>query len=356
MYRRENNSPMPKSILAVAAILAILGIGSWIYQLIVGMQVTGLDNNVVWGLYIAFSFVVIGGGAALLAIVGISEFKNILSPDSKSRILLLSITTFIGGGILITIDLGNPIQVFRIATSFKFQSLLVWDFWLLALCFFLALFYLVKVRKDNSGGKVYGLISIAAALFLIVAESFLLSSMLGHHLWESGMTLISFLISAAVVGSAFILLLMPDNRTVRNILLATLVFSLIATLAEVFTGALTGNPETKTEMMLLLSGQGALYFWGQVLIGLILPLFLLLKSYKPIAIALLSIFGTLMGKVWLLALGQWVQGSLVYIPSLPELITIIGTSGIGVLLYGVLVKAFEPKASPKAEQTKMSVA
>jgi len=359
VYTTENKiNRLSKSYLA-AVILAITGIGTWIFQLVSGMQVTGLDNGVVWGLYIAAFFVAVGGGAALLAIAGISEFKNVISPVTKSKTLILAITAFIVGGILITMDLGNPIQVFRLITSFRFQSMMVWDFWFLALCFLVALFFLLKVRKSGNGGKIFGVIAIATALFVVVVEGFMLSSMAAHDMWGSGMTVVSFLISAAVVGCALAMLIMPKNESVRKMLLTVLVLSLIVTLAEVFTGALTGNPETKAEMMFVLSGKAAPFFWGQLTIGLLVPLFLLIKYAKPIAAVLLAVVGVVLEKTWVLAAGQaghWMQESLnVYSPSVIEYITVVGAAAIGVLLFELLMKLFNFKVSPASEDQKTLV-
>jgi dimethyl sulfoxide reductase membrane subunit len=67
--------PMKKSnvVLIVTIVLALAGIGAWVYQLIVGMQTTGLGQQIVWGLYISAFFTAIGAGAALLALTGVSE-------------------------------------------------------------------------------------------------------------------------------------------------------------------------------------------------------------------------------------------------------------------------------------------
>lgn len=348
MYTTENKIiGLPKSFLTAAVIIAVLGIGTWIFQLVSGMQVTGLDNGVAWGLYIAAFFVAVGGGAAVLALAGIAEFKNILSPVDKSKMLILAMTDFVVGGILITMDLGNPVQVFRLIVSFRLQSMMVWDFWLLALCFVVALLFLLKVRKSGNGGRIFGGIAIAASLFVVAVEGFMLTSMAGHGMWGSGMTVVSFLISAAVAGCALAMLIMPENKEIEKALLTVLVLSLIVTLAEVFTGALTGNPETKAEMLFVLSGKAAPFFWGQLAIGLLLPLFLLIKGAKPIAVAILAVVGVVLEKTWVLAAGQagrWMQEAWnVYSPTLIEYITVIGAAAIGVLLFGLLVKLFNLK-------------
>lgn len=346
------NNGLPKYFWA-AGVLALAGIGTWIYQLVAGMQVTGLENGVVWGLYIAAFFTAVGGGAALLAIVGISEFKNNISPNAKSKMLILAITAFIVGGILITMDIGNPLQVFRLITSFNFESMMVLDFWFLAIGFLVALLFLFKLQKNGNAGKVFGVIAVIVATLLVAVEAFMLSIMAAHEMWGSGMTVLSFLISASVAGCALALLIVPKKESIRRMLLTVLVLSLIVTLAEVLTGVLTGNPETKSEMMFVLSGGAAPFFWTQLIIGMLLPLFLLIKHVKPTAAALLAVVGVVLEKIWVLAAGQashWMQESLnVYVPSVIECITAVGAVAIGVLLFELLMKFFNFKVSPASE-------
>ena len=55
---REMNKQegFPAGVMIASIVLAVIGIGAWIYQLVQGMAVTGLGNQVVWGMYIAGFF------------------------------------------------------------------------------------------------------------------------------------------------------------------------------------------------------------------------------------------------------------------------------------------------------------
>ena len=63
-------------------VLAVIGIGgialSWGLQLAQGMGITGLGEQVVWGLYIAGFFTAMGAGAALVVLTAMSEFTPLL--------------------------------------------------------------------------------------------------------------------------------------------------------------------------------------------------------------------------------------------------------------------------------------
>ena len=71
-------------VLIVAILLALAGIVAWIYQLIVGMQATGLGQQIVWGLYISAFFTAVGAGAALLALTGVSEFVPLFQATNRA--------------------------------------------------------------------------------------------------------------------------------------------------------------------------------------------------------------------------------------------------------------------------------
>lgn len=361
MFQENNNIVrLPKSLLTSSIIIAVLGIGVWIYQLVSGMQVTGLDDGVVWGLYIAAFFVAAGGGAALLVLAGILEFQNNINPILKRNILMLAITAFIVAGILITMDLGSPLQIFLLITSFKYKSMMVLDFWMLALCFIVALIFLLQVRKNENGSKFLGLIAIVVALLVVILESFMLTSIAARDMWGSGIITISFLISASIVGCALAMLIVPHSESFRKIFLTTLAMGLVISLAEVFTGAFTGNPETKARMLNILSGNIAPFFWGQIAIGLLIPIFLLVRNFKSVIAAILAIVGVVLEKTWILAAGQakmWLQDSLqTYFPSLLEYIIVIGVVALGVVLFGVMQKLFNVKASPPSIESDISVA
>ena len=76
--KKQQFKPQPgvQSIGWIAAgVLAVIGLAAWIYQLIAGMEVTGLGQQVVWGAYIAAFFTAAGAGAGLLALAGVNAYR-----------------------------------------------------------------------------------------------------------------------------------------------------------------------------------------------------------------------------------------------------------------------------------------
>ena len=88
-----------KAVCAVLAALAVAGIAAWVYQLMGGLGVTGMNNGTSWGLYIAmFMFFVGLSAGGLIVAEGTPEqvaevpgsftgqyLKPLLEKDAKLR-------------------------------------------------------------------------------------------------------------------------------------------------------------------------------------------------------------------------------------------------------------------------------
>lgn len=338
--------PMKKSNVAliVTILFALAGIGAWVYQLIVGMQTTGLGQQIVWGLYISAFFTAIGAGAALLALTGVSEFIPLFAVTSRARNLALSLTSFIIGALLIAMDVGNPIRLWRVITAFRFSSSMVWDFWLLIVAGVVALIYLLAV-KGAKPQKALAIIGILAGVAVVVAESWMLSidAVHAHPMWGSVFTVITFLLGAAIAGMSIALVAGSADLRLQGWLKVALWLSLVFVLLEVLTG-LVGE---SGEVGLILIGSAAPIFWLQVIVGLLLPIVLLMrKTYLWLA-GILAVIGVVAERVWTLAAGQAIprlalpQG--IYFPSLVELIAVIGMVALGMLIYCLLIMIFKPE-------------
>ena len=326
--------------LVAAIILAVVGIGAWVYQLTAGMQVTGLGNQIVWGLYIAAFFTAVGTGAGLLVLTGVSEYLPVIPGEKRVRTLYLSFSSFVVGGLLITLDVGNPVQIWRIMTAFKFSSMMTWDFWLLAIAAVVVLVYLLAAR-GNKAQKVWGMLGILAGLVVVIVEGWMLSAQAAHPMWGSGLTVLTFLLGAGIAGISVALLGDMTNATLLEWLKIALGLGLVFAVVEVLTGLIGGEEG----ISLVLTGFAAPAFWLQVIVGLLLPMALLARKTSIQLVPLLAVFGVLAEKVWMLAAGSaipWMpeqQG--VYSPSWVEIVAVVGMVAIGVLIYRLLPVLFK---------------
>ncbi len=319
---------------AVLLVLAMAGIGAYVYQLAQGMGVTGLGQQVVWGLYIAGFFTAVAAGAGLLALKAIDSYIPLLSAQSRVRVLALSLASLIAGGLLIAMDVGNPLQLWRMITALRFSSLMTWDFWLLAVAALVVVFDLLGGARRN---KTLAGIEILAALVVVGAEGGMLATLAARTLWAGGGTLFSFLLSATIAGLALALVVLPEKRVLVPALATALIANLLLVGAEALVAALSQDVRTVGEVYHILVGQAALAFWLHLVVGLVLPLILLLLRIAPEWAAGLAVFGVVAEKAWLLEAGlivPWVlpeQGG--YSATWPEYLALIGVVALAALIY-----------------------
>ena len=132
----------------------------------------------------------------------------------RKHSLLLALACFFTGGILIAVDLGNPIRTLFIATAGKFTSMMTWDFWLLLVAVLITLVYLL-VFKSASSRKLVGTFGVLAALAVVIVEAWMLSRLSAHPMWRSGFTVVTFLVGAAIAGVSIALIAGVGEPKVR---------------------------------------------------------------------------------------------------------------------------------------------
>ena len=333
-------------------VLAVIGLGgialSWGLQLVQGMGITRLGEQVVWGLYIAGFFTAMGAGAALVAMTAIGEFTAVLPLTLRRNALLLALVGFVVGALLIAMDVGNPINLWRILTAGRFTSLMTWDFWILLVTGLLTLVYLIvgwKEKASTAGTRAIGVLALIGSAILVLVEGWMLATLASRPLWTGGMTVINFVVMALVAGLAVAIM---SWKEIAPKLSGWLTVGLWVTLGLLFIELLTvlinGTVRPGPEVSLSLGGSlgGTLRIY--LIVGLVIPLAILYwrKDLLWLRIAAgLAIVGVLTEKLWLLSAGQavpWLplpQGS--YAPSWIEIVGILGAVALSVLIYRVLI-------------------
>ncbi|MGD0751541.1 MAG: NrfD/PsrC family molybdoenzyme membrane anchor subunit [Anaerolineales bacterium] len=345
--------------LVIWIVLAVVGLGglgiAWGLQLAQGMSITGISQQVVWGLYIAGFFTAMGAGAALLVFAAISEFSALFPIARRNTSLFLALVNFVIGGLLITMDIGNPINLWRILTAGRFSSMMTWDFFVLIITGILTLVYLIFSWEQTTSTlitRILGILGMVCAVALVVVEGWMLAVLSAHPLWNGGLTVISFLVVALVAGLAVAMLAWPEIAPkLSNWLMVGLWVMLAFVLVEILTGAIAVEVRPHPEVSLLVAGVASPMFWVYLIIGTLAPLVILFWQknllWMRIAAAL-ALLGVLLEKLWLLTAGQaipWLalpQGS--YVPTWVEWLGLVGAIALAALLYlgvGKLVRMKE---------------
>jgi molybdopterin-containing oxidoreductase family membrane subunit len=330
--------------LVACAVLAVIGLAAWIVQLTQGFDILGVSQAVSWGVYIAAFFLLAGAGSGLIILAAAADLGWLAALQGQRRMLLAAaIGCFVAAGVMILMDIGKPERVINMILSPNFGSMFVWDFIALALSVVLALVYLYM----GPMGKLLPWVAGIVAAAVVIVEGWILASSAATVMWHSALVPVIFLLEGLVTALALIILA-NGKAAVGRLLAGLLAAVLVLTLIELFTLTNAGDPDLVVGVGLLLGGSLAVYYWGQLLLGLVLPFVLLVwfgaSRTAVMAAAILAIIGVFVAKLVLLVAGQalpFMGAQASYMPSLVELAAVIGMVGLAGLVY-LLVNRYLP--------------
>ena len=340
----SNRSRIP---LVAAAVLTCIGLAAWIVQVSQGMHVTALTGTYIWGLSVAAFYAMMACAAGLMALCGLAEFKeSVMDRGERKLAMMFAAPAMAAAGILIIMDLGNPGAFLSLVTSLNLTSFTVLDFWAVLLCVIVGIVYMVMLAKGSSN-KIIGVIAMVAALAVIVIEGIMMANNTSHTLWASGMSVASFLVAAFTGGTALLAAIAPRHK---NLFVAGLLAAIGIVLAEVVTGLISGTDLSRGIMMAVVTGPFAPYFWIQVVVGIALPLFLIVKTDHMVSAAFCVAAGLTCQKLWFVLAGEAEAGlayhhigpvsesfdTMLYVPSLVEAGITIGAVALAVLAFIVI--------------------
>lgn len=331
------------------ALLVTAGVFSWVIQLTRGYDVIGTSPQVVWGIYIAAFFLLIGAGSALVIITAAGDLKLLPGVSSQRRTLLaFALGAFIAGGFAILMDIGRPARVLNLLLSANWKSPFIWDFFSLAAIVGVTLVYLYT----QPNGKALPILSALVATLIIFIEGWILGVLASRSIWYGGLSPVLFFVEALAAGVACLLLISNAAQGwTRKALASLLIVAGLITLVDAVALMFSGSTTAQAAMSLMISGNLAVWFWTQVLIGIVVPVILLFGARSSTiaakAAAILAILGLLLSKLNLLIAGQAIplQGPAEsYIPTPVELGGVLGVLAFALLIGHIVRRVLPDKA------------
>ena len=276
---------------------AVLGAGfaAFVYMEVNGHHVTGMDNQVVWGLPHVFAvFLIVAASGALnvasvASVFGKVEYKP-LAPFSG----VVAVAVMAGGLAILAADLGRPDRLIVAMTHFNFKSIFALNMFLYSGFFAIVAVYLwfMMERRMNRWSGMAGLAAFLWRLILTTGTGSIFGFLVAREAYDSALLGPTFVIYSFSYGTAIFLVaalgaLRWDGRVLDDALTARL-----GRLLGIFTAAslymtvvfhLTKLYVTRyhgVEAFILAEGGAytALFWGGQVVLGGIVPLALL---YSP---------------------------------------------------------------------------
>lgn len=368
----EGRSPGYWALVAVLASVSGLGLLAAWYMEHNGHHVTGMNNQIVWGLPHVFAvFLVVAASGALNVASMASVFGKTAYKPMAPLSALLAIALLAGGLAVLMLDLGRPDRLIVAMTYYNFKSIFAWNVVLYSGFMGLVVVYLwtMMERRMNAYSSYAGLAAFVWRLLLTTGTGSIFGFLIGRQAFGSALMGPMFIVYSLSYGLAiFLLVLLAVSRWTGRPLQAAMQARLARLLAILVAAAayfvlvyhltnLYFARQHGLERFLLIDG--GLYpqlFWlGQLALGSVLPLVLLLAprtrgSRSALGLASLLVVLGGMAQMYVTIIGSQayplqifpgfeVSSSFAdgvvntYHPSLPE--WLLGLGGMG--MVGIIV-------------------
>ena len=387
---------LSRAIVAMLGVLVLGGIAAYGYQLVNGLGVTGLNDDVFWGLYEVDIVTLIGfsyGGALVSAILRLTgaSWRGPITRIAEATAL----TTLVVGAVFPIIHLGHPERVWRVATALQINSPITWDM-LAIITYLIATVILFGLPVVADMGRLRGepglpgwkqrlfargsfgwvgaeeqqrvlnrsltalaivIIPLAVMVHTVLAYAFSLTSRPG---WHSTIFGPYFVVAAIYSGVAVVIIVSAayrrayhlerwiPERAVINLgyLMAALgVLYGYLLFTEVTTEGYVGGEASEKLLYALLLDRWSLLFWVFVVGGLVVPLTIIAfkrtRTTTGVTVAACLVAGALLLKRFLMFVPPLTQPLIsgdtgAYTPSWVELmVTVAAIAAIPLLLIAL---------------------
>ena len=384
----EQNSRAEESLFyiltAIGGLVTAIGLAAALYMEHAGHVVTGMNNQVVWGLPHVFAIFLIVAASGVLNVASIgSVFGKTLYKPRAPLSGLLALVMLAAGLAVIMLDLGRADRLIIAMTHFNPTSVFGWNIILYPGFFAIVGLYLwmLMERKMYPYAKPVGLAAFIWRLLLTTGTGSIFGFLVARQAYQSAMLAPMFIIMSFAWGLAVFMIvqktmfawmgqpLHPLVRTRMKNLLGTFIAAVFYFVMVYHLTNLYFAKQTAFEHFILVSGgiYPVLFWGGYVFLGTLLPLLLiyvpqLSRSHGSVFLAaslvVLGAFSLLYvfiigGQVYPLEIfpGMEISSSFfdgqidTYAPSLPEFL--LGLGGIGIAftatIIGVRVLKFMPQ-------------
>jgi molybdopterin-containing oxidoreductase family membrane subunit len=278
----------------LALVIALAGAAT-LYMEHSGHHVTGMTNQIVWGMPHVFAIflIVAASGALNVASIGTVFGKPLYKPLGRLS-GLLAIALLLGGLVVLVLDLGHPDRLIVAMTYYNFKSIFAWNIILYNgfLAVTIVYLWMMMERKMNKYYKPVGFVAFVWRLILTTGTGSIFGFLVARQAYDAAIMAPMFIIMSFAYGLAvFILVLMAAyNWTERPLgdailyrlknllgvfIAAVLYFVMVFTLTNLYATEHHG-----IERFILLDGGifTKLFWIVQIGIGSLLPMAML---YHP---------------------------------------------------------------------------
>jgi len=312
-------------LLAALTVLAAIGLAAAHYMESQGHHVTGMNNQVVWGIPHVFAVFLIVSASGLLNVASMaSVFHQPLYKPLARLSSLLCIMFLLGGLVILVLDLGRPERLIVAMTHYNLKSIFAWNIFLYVGFVLIVASYLVTMFEHNLA-RYSGAVGMLAMLWRIVLTTgtgSIFGFLIARQAYDAAIMAPLFILMSLAFGTAIFVLFLWGVLRLCEREIESVIVQRLGRLLAIFVAAtlyltltyhvtnLYASEHHGVERFVLL--EGGLYtqlFWiGQVAVGGVIPLLLLWrcltngKSRTVVAASLLVVVGGL-AQVYVIIIG-----------------------------------------------------
>lgn len=264
-----------------------------------GHYVTGMNNQVVWGMPHVFAIflIVAASGAANVATIGTVFGKKIYQPLGRLS-AFLGAALLIGGLIVLLLDLGSIGHVIEMAYgALNFKSIFAWNMILYSgFLAIIAVYLWTMMDRNKLAKKLYkpmGIFNMFWRFMLTMGTGSIFGFLVARQYYDAAILAPLFIVASYVFGTAiYILVLMASFKmtgreigdSILNRLRYTLAIFILMVMFFELVRHLTNLYATEHHGVeaYILAGDNkfsSLFWWGQIVVGSLIPLFLVWCRY-----------------------------------------------------------------------------
>ena len=270
-------------------LLVLIGLASSAYMEHEGHYVTGMNNQIVWGLphIFAVTLIVIASGVLNIASMSSAFNKKLYKPLAPLS-ALFAIAFLIAGLIILVLDLGRPDRLIVAMTTYNFKSIFAWNIFLYSGFFVILSIYIWTMLDFNVSrfSSTVGKLAFGWRIILTTGTGSIFGFLVAREAYSTAVLAPLFIIMSLLYGTAVFYILLRIISKMQNINIPTeitvnirklIIIFLIANIYFLILYHITDlyiSKQIAIEKFILLDGGGyTTMFWlGQVGLGLLIPL------------------------------------------------------------------------------------
>ncbi len=279
------------ALLALGGLVTLAGLGAAHLMDEHGHVVTGMTNQIVWGLPHVFAIFLIVAASGVLNVASIgSVFGDPVYKPRARLSALLCVALLAGGLMVLMLDLGRPERLVVAATHYNFKSVFAWNVFLYSGMFAIVALYLWTMfeRRYAKHSKAVGLFALVWRFVLTTGTGSIFGFLVARQAYQSALLAPLFIVLSFAWGLAVFLVAQAAMYAWNGAELPDAVRRRLARLLGVFVGAALYLVAVYHATNLYFARQGEFeafilrdggvypwLFWvGHVVLGAVLPMLL----------------------------------------------------------------------------------